>query len=75
MKTQIYDYSKLRGLIAEKYGTIKAFAKAMGMGAPSVSMKLHNDTYWSQPDIGKACELLGIADPREYFFTKAVKGN
>lgn len=75
MKTQIYDYSKLRGLIVEKYGTFKAFAKAMGMGSSLISMRLCNDTYWSQPDIGRACELLGIEDPKEYFFVKAVKGN
>lgn len=75
MKTQVYDYSKLRGLIVEKYGTIKAFSEAMGVGSSVISMRLKNYTYWPQPDIDKACELLGISDPTNYFFVRVTKLN
>lgn len=74
MKAQLYDYSKLRGRIAEKYGTITAFSKALGVRASLVSMRLHNKAYWTQPAIDKACELLDITDPMEYFFVRVVKG-
>lgn len=73
MKAQLYDYSKLRGRIAEKYGTITAFSKALGVRATLVSMRLHNKAYWTQPAIDKACELLDITDPMEYFFARIVK--
>jgi len=73
MKEQLYDYSKLRGRIVEKFGTITAFAEAMGVSFSVISMRLHNHSYWPQPDIDKACELLDIAEPKEYFFVRVVK--
>lgn len=75
MKVLNYDYSRLRGRIVEKFRTITAFAKAMGVSYACISMHLHNYTYWSQPDIDKACELLDIDNPMEYFFVRVVKDN
>lgn len=75
MKHEIYDYSKLRGLIVEKYGTLTAFADAMGMSISKLSMRLGNLVYWQQPDIEKACGLLGIDDPTEYFFARNPQYN
>lgn len=67
-----FDYSKLRGRIVEKFGTIKAFANAYGITSVSMSKKLNGDTAFSQDDIMKMStpELLDIQakDIPEYFF-------
>ena len=67
-----FDYSKLRGRIIEKFGTIKAFSNAYGITSVSMSKKLNGDTSFSQDDIMKMStpELLDI-QPKEiadYFF-------
>lgn len=69
-----YDYSKLRGLIKEKYGTEGAFAKALGRTHNFVSQVFNGYTYFTQNDIEKASELLSIAPEMigEYFFKKKV---
>lgn len=72
MKSQQYDYSKLKGLIIQKYGTLAAFARDMGLSSALLSARLHNNTYWTQPDIAKACKLLEISNPMDYFFIRKV---
>lgn len=70
MKTK-FDYSKLRGLIIEKYGTCANFARAMGFSCGALSARLKNLTGWKDSEIYRACELLGVV-PEEipiYFFT------
>lgn len=70
-----FEYSKLRGRIVEKCGTIQDFGKAMGMGPATTSMLLNNHVEWRPAKILKACEVLDI-DPAqigEYFFTVEVK--
>ncbi|MDO4649180.1 MAG: DUF739 family protein [Eubacteriales bacterium] len=65
-----YRYDKLRGRIIEKYGSQKAFAKALGQSENSVSKKMNGSTGFSQADIIQWSELLGI-EVREfpqYFF-------
>ena len=71
----VFDYSKLRGRIIEKFGTLKAFAQAMHMSSPSLTNKLAGQTYFSQADIIKAIDLLCIEDEpvTPYFFTLKVK--
>ena len=62
--------SKLRGRIIERYGTIGAFAEALGLNVSNVSMKLNGHAAWTQKQIDKAAALLGILK-REigtYFF-------
>ena len=62
-----YDYSRLLGRITEKFGSQRAFAKAVGMSENSISRKLTgketitvgNMEDWSRP------ELLDIA-PKQY---------
>lgn len=67
-----YNYNKLRGRIVEKFGTIKAFAKAYGISHVSMSAKLNGRIAISLDDIEKmsAPELLDIqpCDYYEYFF-------
>lgn len=72
-----YDYSKLYGLIVEKYGTQAKFAKALGISERSLSLKLTGKRPWKQPQISRSCELLGISDIdlQLYFFTIKVQLN
>ena len=70
-----FDYSKLRGRIREKFATQEKFANAMGIALSTLSFKLNNKVYWTQPEINRACELLEIADAdvTDYFFTLKVQ--
>jgi len=70
-----FDYSKLRGRIREKFTTQEKFANAMGIALSTLSFKLNNKVYWTQPEINRACELLDIADTdvTDYFFTLKVQ--
>ena len=66
-----YTYNKLRGRIIEKFGTQDNFASEIGISRNSLSLKMNCKTGFSQSDIIKCSELLGIpADEYgEYFFT------
>lgn len=69
-----FDYSKLRGKIKEKYATQNAFAKQLGISCVSLSAKLNNRVQFTQLEMEKCCELLGIS--REFipiFFYSEVK--
>lgn len=71
-----FDYSKLRGRIIEKFGSIKAFARAYGLSHVTISNKLNGKVSISMDDIVKMStpELLDI-QPSEYhlyFFTLKV---
>ena len=68
------DFSKLRGRIIEKYGTLGKFADAMGMCSGSLSKKLRGTTAFDSAEICKALQLLSIdkEDVSAYFFTPKV---
>ena len=68
------NYSKLEGRIVERFGNRKNFAAALGISANSMSRKLRGKQAFSQKDILKSAELLGIAvdELGEYFFTPKV---
>lgn len=72
-----FDYSRLRGKIKEVYGRQEDFATAMILSNVSLSAKLNNKVPFTQSEINKACELLGI--PLEfipvYFFIEKVKSS
>lgn len=70
-----FDYSKLSGLINEKFGTRANFAKEMGISENSLSSKMNGKRPWKQKDICKACQLLGIeqSEISTYFFTSKVQ--
>lgn len=65
------EYSKLRGRIVEKYGTMTAFAEKLNIKVQTVSRKLNSDVGFTKDDILVWSELLGI--PKEeigiYFFS------
>ncbi|WP_425539408.1 DUF739 family protein [Microaceticoccus formicicus] len=67
-----YDYSKLRGKITEKFGTIGRFAESMNMSYTSASNKLNNIVPWDQLEIERAVEVLDLNWEliEEYFFTR-----
>lgn len=66
----VYDYSKLRGLIREVFGTQAAFAVAIGTSPCSISKKLNNKSEWTKKEMNKSSEVLGFhADEiPQYFF-------
>jgi hypothetical protein len=65
-----WNYSKLRGKIKEVCGTQEVFAKRIGIGTVSLSQRLNNQLEFSQDEMFKACDILGInsEDISEYFF-------
>ena len=70
-----FDYSKLRGRIVEKFGTLGAFALGMGWSERTNGLKINGSVEWKQGEIVKAGELLDI-DPSEYevyFFKPKVQ--
>lgn len=71
----IYDYSKLNGRIREVFGKCAGFAAAMNLSERSMSLKLNNKRSWKQPEIDRACELLGIPGEEvwDYFFARVVQ--
>lgn len=70
-----FEYSELIKLIRYKFGTQDNFAKALGIGRVSLSQRLNNKLEFSQDEILKASNLLGIPKgsiPR-YFFNEKVQ--
>jgi hypothetical protein len=70
----MYDYSKLRGRITEKYGTISAFADAQESSLTNISNKLNEKTDISRDDIMRWSRMLDIPSSEYglYFFTLKV---
>lgn len=71
----VFNYSKLRGRIAEKYKQHAAFAKALGISTRSLSLKLTGKTEFRPSEIIKAIQLLELTnnDISAYFFTLKVQ--
>ena len=65
-----YTYNKLKGKIVEVFGNQNNFASNLGVSEVSVSRKLNRKTEFSQSDIERWSNLLGIetADYGDYFF-------
>lgn len=70
----VFDYSKLKGRIIEKFKTQGKFAAVNQMSDRSMSLKLNNGIGLSQDEILKWCDLLDIkvSEIPLYFFTKKV---
>ena len=69
------DFSKLIGLIYEKYGNRKAFCNALNKPPEWLSRRLNNQVQFNSNDMIEIIELLGI-DPRDvntYFLTPNVR--
>ena len=57
------------------FNTQDKFANALGIGRVSLSQRLNNYLDFSQAEIYKSCEILGIEENKipEYFFTLKVQ--
>ena len=66
----MYEYRKLRGRIIERYGTQGEFAKAIGLSRTGLSNKLTCKSGFTQSDIVKWADKLGIEQDEypSYFF-------
>lgn len=72
---EVFDYSKLRGRIRERYGTESNFADALGIGRVSLSKRLNNMLDFSRIEMLRSCDLLDITSQEmpSYFFTKEAQ--
>lgn len=70
----MYDTSKLRGRIIEKFGSQNAFAKAVPQSISFISQYLHGKKKLDQPTIDKWADVLDISAEEipVFFFTKKV---
>ena len=66
-----FDYSKLKGKIVEKCGSQKSFAEKLGIAECTLTSKLMGYTYFTQDEILRSCDILGIGQDEIflYFFT------
>ncbi len=64
----VIDIYKLRGRIIEKYRTIYAFAKAMGVTSAYVSYMINGKVKWSDKWKTRAMWLLDIPEADEAVF-------
>ena len=69
-----WDYRMLRGKIREVCETQDIFVDKLGIGRVSLSQRLNNKLEFSQDEIFKACEILGLsqAEIPTYFFNQKV---
>lgn len=70
----MFDYSKLRGRIVEKFGSLSAFAESIGSTVQRVSAKLHDRIGITRSDIIIWCKALEIdlSEIGVYFFALKV---
>ena len=61
-------YAKLRGRIVEKYGTLAAYAKELGISRASLSSKMVGRVEFSRDEIIRSMNLLEIENVTPYFF-------
>lgn len=70
----MFDYSKLRGLMAEKRVTQKILSSVLGISENAFSHKINGSTDFSSSEIKELCNYLGIPNTQVgvYFFTIKV---
>lgn len=76
MNRMIFDFSKLRGRIIEKYGRYDAFAKAIDLSPAQLCDRLNNKIQFKPGEIYRiaSAEVLDIpvAEIHRYFLTPKV---
>ena len=69
-----FDYSKLRGKIVEKHGSVKAFATDLGINYPNLNMILQSGRSFKTETALRIADDLGVREQMgDYFFTLAVR--
>lgn len=73
----MYDTSKLRGRIIEKYGSLGNFAEVVNCSRSFLSLYMNGKKKLDQPRIDKWMDALSIerTDVYKYFFTKQANKN
>lgn len=56
----LFDFSRLRGRIVERFGSCERFAAAMGRSKVWLSVRLSNAVQWRAEEIREAAEILEI---------------
>lgn len=71
----MYNTTKLKARIVEKFGSQNKFAEAIGVDKSVVSKCLNEGRDWKGSNLIKAMRVLEIGDSEvdSYFFTPAVK--
>lgn len=71
----MFDYSKLRGKIAERGMTNTRVAEACRIRKGTFSQKINNHSEFTQEEIVSICDALQIpySDVHDYFFTLKVQ--
>lgn len=69
-----WNYQRLRGKIKEVCGTQDVFASRLGLGRVSLSQRLNNQLEFTQEEIYKSCDILGIRldEIPEFYFCPKV---
>lgn len=72
-----FKYNRLKGKIIEKCLTQRDFAKVAQISYTSLNRKLNNHCEFTQSEIIKSCDVLGIPYTQisEFFFTIEVQKN
>ena len=75
MENPIFDYSKLKGKIIEKYGTQKEFINTIHMSEPTFINKINNGSYFKQDEIITIMSSLELSLEyvKEFFYDKVIK--
>lgn len=68
-----FNYSRLRGKIAEKYGSISNFARVLGKDYSWLWRRLSNQAEFTASEISKIANLLELGNLEDYFFDVVVK--
>lgn len=66
MRLVEFNSGKLRGKIVEKYGTVAAFSKELGISEVAMHKFLAGKSDWNRQRIIQACEKLGVTEPVEF---------
>ena len=71
----IFDYSKLRGRIVEKVGSLTKFSELTGISNTTLHDRLKNRLVFTQSEIYKTIKILEIPDNEIsiYFFNEEVR--
>lgn len=71
----MFDYSKLRGRIVEKFGAQGAFSTALGVSEGTLSSRMMNKSSFTGDEIARSCILLGLSfqEIPDYFFAPKVE--
>ena len=70
----VFDYSKLKGRIIEKFGTVSAFAESMGYAQSGLYISIKHGKPISSKRIIEMTDALEIEskDVGEFFYTPKV---